>query len=258
MNRKLLLAASAAIIMQLSTGFASNPLVEQAESSSLRTSVPAAVVQDIVPAGLIPSSAVALVPQAEEDATAPKDFAITPANLVNELLESDAAIKQSKLALIVAGAAKSTYEQVKDYDQNGSKYVGNAVKAYVENKLPGGKAITTVTSVIAGQLKPGANSLTEIALDAVRAPLKLEKKDYPDRRAGIVGHKLQKAVALLPYGTQAVAGVRTLAKKYGRDTLSEVVADHLFRAAPEAAAAIEAPEVAALPSPKPDSQVEKE
>lgn len=112
-----------------------------------------------------------------------------------------------------------TYEELKDYDLNGSKYIGQKVKTLVEEKIPGGKTITQLTAVAAQAL--GAETLTEGVLNAVRKSLKIQG-EYPETTNGIIGQKAKKAVELIPGGEKVTAITGMIGQKlFGTPTLTE-------------------------------------
>jgi hypothetical protein len=213
MDRKILLTLSAAIILQLSSGFASDPsLQDNAESSSPHVS---AVVEQVE----------------QEDVAKAEGFVVISAKPDEKDDEQPAAVQSTSL---VSRARSLTYDQVKDLDQNGSKYVGLYVKGCVE-KIPGGKVVTAAAGFVARAINPNAESLTEVGLNALRSPLKLPADNYPETTPGVAGAKLQQAVVtFVPYGAKAVVVAQTIANAYGKDTLCEVVAEKFGGSSPAA------------------------
>lgn len=125
-----------------------------------------------------------------------------------------------------------SYEELKDYDQNGSRYFGQKVKIFVEEKIPGGKAITTATTTFSKSVL-GTETLTEYVVGMARKPLKLSG-EYPTTKNGLVGQKAKKLVELIPGGEKVTAITGMLGQKlFGTSTLVEGVLNKLTSTSPK-------------------------
>ncbi|MBN9344018.1 MAG: hypothetical protein BGO76_08220 [Caedibacter sp. 38-128] len=113
-----------------------------------------------------------------------------------------------------------SFEEWKDLDQNGSKYIGAKVKTFVEKKVPYGEQITTATTTFSKKVL-GTETLTEYVVGKVRTPLKIEG-DYPETVNGIIGQKAKNIVNLIPGGEKVTAVTAKIGRTlFGTPTLVE-------------------------------------
>ncbi len=113
------------------------------------------------------------------------------------------------------------YSVLKDVDQNANKYAGQKTKQFFDEKVPGGKTLTWIASIVAKKAF-GTETLTEGILNVVRKPLKIDPKDYPTTSEGIIGLKIKLLVNLIPGGDKITAVAGKAGKVFFEtDTLTE-------------------------------------
>lgn len=150
------------------------------------------------------------LPTDETPQTQPSGFA----DIFDELGDIDVG------TIELSPSVPDSFEEWKDLDQNGSKYIGAKVKTFVQKKVPHGKQITTATTTFSKKLL-GTETLTEYVVGKVRTPLRIEG-EYPETVNGIIGQKAKNLVNLIPGGEKVTAVTGKIGRTlFGTPTLVE-------------------------------------
>ncbi len=126
-----------------------------------------------------------------------------------------------------------TMHDLEVLDKNASQVIGLATKDTVNRALGRpGRAITWATGVIAKYVF-GKETLTEVAINAVRSPFKIEGP-YPETVAGVVGKKTQAVVNnLIPRGTIITTATGFVGQKaFGTPTLTQGLIEYVAKKKP--------------------------